>query len=248
MSLDACAELVARADPDRFATVMAAPREARARLLPLYAYNLEIARAPWASAEPMIAEMRLQWWVDTVEAMKDGARPAHDVAGPLADLVREARLPTSLLAGMAEARRRDIYADRPTFEELDVYLDQTAGNLMWLAALSLGADVTHEAAVRATAWAQGLAAYLQAVPELEARGRDPLPEGDPAQLAGQGLARLAQAGRVPRRLQPALWPAWQARQLLRTAQREPSRIHGGTLRLSEFRKRWLLVTKVYLQV
>ncbi len=68
MSLAACAALVERGDPDRFLAVMAAPAWARARLFPLYAFNLEVARAPWVTEEPMIAEMRLQWWRDVVES------------------------------------------------------------------------------------------------------------------------------------------------------------------------------------
>ena len=66
MTLSACAELVRRGDPDRFLVAMAAPSEARARLLPLYAFNLDIARAPWASTDPNIALMRLQFWRDTL--------------------------------------------------------------------------------------------------------------------------------------------------------------------------------------
>ena len=66
MSLDACAALLQRGDPDRYLSVLAAPLWARELLLPLYACNLEIARAPWASKEPMIAEMRLQWWRDKI--------------------------------------------------------------------------------------------------------------------------------------------------------------------------------------
>ncbi|MEQ8366967.1 MAG: phytoene synthase, partial [Roseicyclus sp.] len=62
MSLQACAELVARGDPDRFRATMAAPVDARRVLFPLYAFNIEVSRAPWVTAEPMIAEMRLQFW------------------------------------------------------------------------------------------------------------------------------------------------------------------------------------------
>ena len=69
MSLQACANLVARADPDRFAAVMAAPFDARAVLLPIYAAAAEVARAPWMTQEPVIAEMRLQWWRDVFEEM-----------------------------------------------------------------------------------------------------------------------------------------------------------------------------------
>ena len=47
MSVEACAALVARGDPDRFLSAMAAPVAARAVLFPLYAFNLEVAKAPW---------------------------------------------------------------------------------------------------------------------------------------------------------------------------------------------------------
>lgn len=79
MSVEACAKLVERGDPDRFLAVMAAPVAARAQLLPLYAFNLEVARAPWVTKEPMIAEMRLQWWRDVVA---EASPRAHEVVSP----------------------------------------------------------------------------------------------------------------------------------------------------------------------
>ncbi|MDZ4135714.1 MAG: squalene/phytoene synthase family protein, partial [Paracoccaceae bacterium] len=69
MSLQACADLLERGDPDRFAAILAAPPSARGALLAIHATNLEIARAPWASSEPMLAEMRLQWWQDALAAL-----------------------------------------------------------------------------------------------------------------------------------------------------------------------------------
>ena len=63
-------------DPDRFASVMAAQPGDRARLATLYAANLEIARAALASAEPLISQMRLQWWTDQIAAIVAGQTPA----------------------------------------------------------------------------------------------------------------------------------------------------------------------------
>jgi phytoene synthase len=77
MSLQACADLVARGDPDRFRATMATPPEARAVLFPIYAFNLEVSRAPWVTEEPMIAEMRLQFWRDVAEEIGQGAPPAR---------------------------------------------------------------------------------------------------------------------------------------------------------------------------
>ena len=72
MSLNACAAIVERGDPERFMAAMAAPVEARRVLFPLYAFNVEVARAPWVTEEPMIAEMRLQWWRDALEEIAHG--------------------------------------------------------------------------------------------------------------------------------------------------------------------------------
>ena len=231
MSLEACAEIVQRGDPDRFAAVMAAPTAARARLFPLYAFNLEVARAPWVSKEPMIGEMRLQWWRDV---MAEPAPRAHEVAGPFHALIQEAALPLAVIDRLIEARIHDVYgepfADGAAF---DAYLDDTAGGLMWLAATACGG--TDEHAARALGWAMGLANYLRAVPELEARGRQPLPDGraEAVQaLAKDGLQRLATAkGRVP---VPAALAAWQARGLLRQVATNPALVANGAMGLSEF--------------
>ena len=238
MSLAACAEMVSRGDPDRFAAVMAAPVAARARLFPLYAFNLEVARAPWVSKEPMIAEMRLQWWRDVVT---EPAPRAHEVAGPCHAVVHQAGLPLGVIDTLIAARIGDAYGegygDGAAF---DAYLDDTAGGLMWLASVACGG--TDEAAARALGWAMGLANYLRAVPELEARGRHPLPDGRAAAvqgLAAEGLARLkASQGRVPK---AAALAAWQARGILQQVVAEPGLVAEGDLGLSEFARRWGLL-------
>ena len=250
MSLDACAALVARGDPDRFAALMAAPVSARARLLPLYALNLEVARAPWVSKETMISEMRLQWWRDVVAGP---AARAHEVAGPLHALIHEAHLPVDVLDRLIEARRWDIYRD--PFEDeaaFDAYIEDTSAGLMWLCALALGAPAQAEAPVRAYGWASGVANYLRAVPALEARGRVPLLDGRPegvARLAARGLLRLRAAqkarGHVPAPVAPALLAGWQAEGLLQMAARDPGAVAADALALSEFARRGRLMWQAF---
>jgi len=55
----ACAKLVERGDPLRFRAVMASPAALRPALFTLFAFNVEVARAPWITKEAMIADMRL---------------------------------------------------------------------------------------------------------------------------------------------------------------------------------------------
>ena len=244
MSVDACAALVARGDPDRFLAVMAAPVAVRARLFPLYAWNLEVARAPWVTAEPLIAQMRLQWWRDVVAGAD--AR-AHEVAGPLWRVIREAGLPVGVMDRLIEARRWDI--GREAFVDqtaMDAYLEETGGGLMWLACVAAGAEAG-EAAARDIGWAAGLAAFLRAAPDLAARGRVPLVDDDPGAiraLAEAGLTRLRRgragiaglgAGRV------ATLAGWQAGAILGRVAAHPEWVSGGGLGLSEFGRRGRLV-------
>lgn len=237
MTIAACAALVGRGDPDRCSAVMAAPVAARAPLFVLYAFNLEVARAPWVSREPLLAEMRLQWWRDVVAA---DHRRAHEVAGPLHDLICAQALPVAVLDALIAARQWDVYRDPfAGAAALSEYLAATGGGLMWLAACALGAGPGAEAAARDLGWAAGLAGFLQAVPDLIARGRQPLPETGTqavASLAAEGLDRLARArrGNLPR---AAALTAWQVPMVLRRVARDPAAVAEGRMRLSEFDRR-----------
>jgi len=83
VTLEICTEMVRTHDPDRFGAVLVADAADRPALITLYALNLDIARAPFQSAEPMLAEIRLQWWIERLAEMARGtAPPAHDVLTP----------------------------------------------------------------------------------------------------------------------------------------------------------------------
>ncbi|MGY6705690.1 squalene/phytoene synthase family protein [Roseinatronobacter sp.] len=251
--MDDLAALVQQGDPDRYAATIAASDSARARLWPLYAFNLEVARAPWVTQEPLIAEMRLQFWTDVLDdiAAHKPAR-AHHVAAPLAQVWQDADLPVALGHGIIAARQWDIYrapfADDAAFR---AHLDATSGNLMWLAALALGAPPQAETPVRDMAFAAGLANWLVAIPQLQAAGRIPLVDGRDtavAALARDGLAHLARARTqrraVPAAILPVMLTGWQASAVLRRAAQRPELVAQGGLLPSEFRRRGALMLRV----
>ncbi|WP_370401678.1 squalene/phytoene synthase family protein [Sulfitobacter sp. JB4-11] len=230
----ACAAIVERGDPLRFRAVMAAPLPARRVLFPIYAFNIEVARAPWVTQEPMIAEMRLQWWRDVCEEIVQG-KPVrrHEVATPLAAAITWQH--AQMLDELVAARRWDIYRD--PFEDtahFERYLDQTAGHLAWVAASALG--VADEQVVRDAAYAGGVAAWLAAIPELESRGRIPLLDGTGAgvkALAQEGLDRLAKA-RARRRAvsaaaRPAVYHVGAAAAVLKAAVADPTAVADAVL-------------------
>ena len=227
--LTACAQLVERGDPDRFAATMAAPVRARAVLFPLYAFNLEVARAPWLTQESMIAEMRLQWWRDALEEIRAGGLVRrHEVVTPLAHVLDADS--AERLDRLVGARRWDIYRD--AFEDeahFTRYLEETSGELVLAAGRALG-EMPEDVALDA-GYAAGLAQFLRAVPELEAKGRVPLVDGRPeavVALAKEGLARLDRARarlvEVDTPARAALLAGWQAGPLLKQAVQAPQRV------------------------
>jgi phytoene/squalene synthetase len=249
----AVAALVERGDPERWRSAMTAPPAARPGLMALYAFNLEIARAPWVASEPGLAGIRLRWWLDAVGEIYDGRPPRrHEVVEPLAAVIRAGDLPRRLFEEAVAARAGDAeagpHADRGA---LDLYIDHTAGHLMELAARHLGAEGAALPVVRDFARGAGIAALLRALPELRARGRDPLPAGvGVAGLARDGLAALARArshrGRVPAAVAPALLAGWPAGRVLRRAAGDPAAaLRPGGLETAEVVARAGLVWRAF---
>ncbi len=264
MSLDACAETLRAQDPERFGICLLATAEARPRLLTLYALNLELARAPLASNEPLIAEMRLQWWIERLEAIGAGGAPAHELLGPLAE-AWGAR--AGALAVLAEGRRRDA-AREPHDGPAAVagYVRGTAVPLALFAAEALGgpevgaggfappdprgifeqerSPVTVAGVIAAQAEGLGLAHWLAALPVLQGLGLglwDPS-AGVLAEIADQARARLsearAQRRHVSRRLAPVLFAGAGVGRVLAAAPQGIEALAGA--QVSEFRKRLAL--------
>lgn len=241
MTLDHCAEALRDHDPDRFGICLLAPPAARARLLTLYALNLELARAPLAANEPMLAEMRLQWWVDELRAIGTGRVSSHELLAPLA----EAWGPrAAAFATLAEGRRRD--ADREPHADAAAVIDYvgaTAVPLTLFAAEALDMPLDAAGAVAAQAEGVGLTNWLAAVPALQSVGlgltsADPAPLAAIAQAAQDALRRAAKRRRmVPRRIAPVLKPRTGTLDLLSRVAKGGGMAAINASNASEFRRR-----------
>ncbi|ETX16536.1 phytoene synthase [Roseivivax halodurans JCM 10272] len=237
--LNACAELVERGDPDRFRAAMAAPVAARVTLFPLYAFNVEISRAPWVTEEPLIAEMRLQWWADALAEIEGGGVVRrHEVVTPLAHVLDAEG--ARVLAAAVEARRADAAREDVADEAaLDGYLADTGGALLWGAARALGSR--QEARARAVGLRLARANWCLGAAELQRRGRRPFPRMEAAAVGAlvarwqDDRADLDEAPSKPQRL--AELCAWRAGAVLKAAAGDPASVMEGRIGGSEVGKR-----------
>jgi phytoene synthase len=181
MALDQDLLTLARAEEaDRYFAATLAPAERREALVTLAAFAAELRRIPRLVTEPMMGEVRLQWWRDTIASFgTDATGLGHPLADRLRRAVRTCRLPSAPLLAMTEARAFDLYDDpMPDEAALTGYLARTEAGPFALAMQALRPDdasLPLHLAERA-GFVYGLTRILAELPYHVSRGRRMLPE------------------------------------------------------------------------
>jgi phytoene synthase len=263
--------LVRQGDQDRYWSALLAPEPARAALLALYAFNLELARVADEVSEPHIGLIRLKWWHDAVSG-GTAADAEHPVLAVLLRAGEDGVLPRAALAAMVEAREAEFDPDGfASFEELERYLEATAGAVFALAARLLAKGDAAAPWARDAAIAYGLTGLMRALPWHAARGRVFLPHSllaahglhpdtirsgndnpdlraalrDMGKRADDALVRFRAGARtLPRELRPAFLPVALVGPYLR-ALAQPGRTPFRDVQLNPLR-RYLLIWRAFL--
>lgn len=129
--LSYCAVQVRRYDYDRYLCTLFAPTERREGLFALYAFNAEVAKTRTAVSEPMLGEIRLQWWREAIAGIYEGEPRRHEVVQPLAAAIRRFELPRAPFDRLIDARAFDLQDDPPkTLRELERYAEDTSSTLL----------------------------------------------------------------------------------------------------------------------
>lgn len=93
---------------DRYLAALLAPGGLRTDLIALAAFSAELHRARDVVREPMMGEIRLQWWRDALPALARGERTANPVADALgAAMLRHNLMPAELEPSI-EARSLEL--------------------------------------------------------------------------------------------------------------------------------------------
>jgi 15-cis-phytoene synthase len=175
--------------PDFYIAALLAPQSVQPHLMALAAFLGDVERITTTISEPAIAEIRLQWWRDTIEAAVRGENAGDPRADALGQAIRECSLPFIEFDGLLDARALDLYADPlPDAEALETYLRKTDGAAFRLAAKCLGSQRWGIPLVTHASQAYGMARLMRNLPVFLARGKPPFPGfevGEAATYAAQ---------------------------------------------------------------
>lgn len=160
-----CLDEIRRDDHDRYLTALLLPAEARPDVVALYAYNNELAKTRESVSEPILGQIRLQWWRESLDGIYGGEVREHPVVAALGRCAVRHDLPRAQLEGLIDARERDLEDDPPAdLASLEAYASATSGRLSALAmqVLAPGNGAAQDAAT-ATGTAWGLIGLVRSI-------------------------------------------------------------------------------------
>jgi phytoene synthase len=154
-------------DPERWRTTLFASGAGRARLVAIYAFNLEIARVRETVSEPMLGQIRLQWWREAFDEIESGKSPRKH---PIVEALAATKSDVPPLREAIDARERDL-DDAPFADlaEMERYARGVGGTI------SRAAFGARHPAAEGIGAAYTLAGLLRALPFFARQRRTPLP-------------------------------------------------------------------------
>lgn len=265
-----------RHDRDRFQTVLFAPAACQEALFALYAFNYEIARVRESVTEPVLGQIRLQWWRENIAAaFAGGAVRHHPVVEAVTAAIRGRVLTREHFDRLIDAREVDLAEEPPaSLAALEDYAEGTSARLVYLALEVLGVrDAAAGEAGRHVGIAYALAGLLRAMPFQARAGRSFIPAdiaartglAEPdyralrstpalraatAELTASARQHLASAGAhrqdISRRALPSLLPAKVAQHWLRRLKRAGYDPFGPALATPDPLQSWRLAAAMLL--
>ena len=144
LSKTICADMVYKDDHNRYLTALFVDKDKRRSLFALYAFNIEISKVVEISKEPLVCQIKLQWWRDSLDDLKKGQVAKHPVIQELAMVLTDHQIDLDDLLMIIQARNSELLDKSPkTLNALTEYCRHTAGILNRLGLQIITNDSNH---------------------------------------------------------------------------------------------------------
>ncbi|KAF9649422.1 hypothetical protein BDM02DRAFT_3268747 [Thelephora ganbajun] len=173
-----CQDLVLKRDYESFLTSKFFPNNSQDGFFALKAFYIELATVQDHITQPIIGQMRMQFWKDAVKSIGKGTPPNHPVALALYDTARRADLPAYHLKRIIDAREAELHSPtHMTLDSLLAHAESTSStlNYLFLRVLSLHTSDLLSHAASHMGVAQAITTLLRALPYHAAQRRMVIP-------------------------------------------------------------------------
>ncbi len=167
--MDNCFNIVRDHDKDRFLIGLMMPRAKRNDIWPIFAFNFEIAKTAEIVSEPMMGNIRLQWWRDAIDEIYSDAIPRkHEVVELLARVIKKHNLNKDSFLALINMREFDLeYKMLSDWESFEIYARKTNAPINDLVLQVLGkASIEDKDVVSQLSFYYGAMGLIRAIPFL----------------------------------------------------------------------------------
>ncbi|WP_019220436.1 phytoene/squalene synthase family protein [Bartonella senegalensis] len=134
-------DILRATDRDRYISVLFAPKKKRRALAALYAFNAEIARIRESVHDPLIGEIRLRWWYDSIAQSEMQKSESNPILSDLFTAMTLFNLPKTDFLRYCDAQILDLYHNPiATLYDLEFYCSETASIILQLSCQILDSD------------------------------------------------------------------------------------------------------------
>ncbi|GAA5104010.1 phytoene/squalene synthase family protein [Bartonella jaculi] len=171
-------DILRATDRDRYISVLFAPKKKRRALAALYAFNAEITRIRESVHDPLIGEIRLRWWYDSIAKSEIQESERNPILSDLFMAMTLFNLPKTAFLRYCEAQILDLYHNPvETLHDLEFYCSETASIVLQLSCQILDPDLEQDftGAYEHGGIAQGLSGILRLLSFMPSRYQYYLP-------------------------------------------------------------------------
>ncbi|WP_455466633.1 phytoene/squalene synthase family protein [Bartonella sp. B39] len=165
-------------DRDRYISVLFAPKKKRRALAALYAFNVEVARIRETVHDPLIGEIRLRWWYDSIANGEIKKSKDNPILSDLFTAMTLFNLPKTAFLRYCDAQILDLYHNPiENLHDLEFYFSETASTILRLSCQILDPDTTQDFTdiYEHGGIAQGLSGVLRLLSFMQSRYQYYLP-------------------------------------------------------------------------
>ncbi len=120
-------------DFDRYLCTLFAKTSVRESLFSLILFNSEIAKVRWVVSDPILGNIRLQWWRDAIEGIYNNNVLAHDIVGSLHSALKKHKYNKVYFDRLIDGRTKDFESVRmQSIADLVHYAEETSAPLLYL--------------------------------------------------------------------------------------------------------------------